>query len=222
MLKLRPLLQRGVVYKVGDGSSFNLWQDIWHDRGPLCLTYPRGPAVTGLPLSSTVSSVLQRNSWCWPASTDTDIAEIISQLSPTYPTATDTICWRSTSGTYTIKSAIILIQPPTGSLARSSSRCLTILKNKIKFQWPYLEWQRGITWASKRWRGNHLVNAAHRATLAALVYRLWAERNNRLFTATSASAEITCKKVLEDVRMRIMVADISLSLQTRNLYRIGI
>ncbi|KAK4384078.1 hypothetical protein Sango_3094000 [Sesamum angolense] len=93
MLKLRPLLQRGVIYKVGDGSSFNLWQDIWHDRGPLCLTYPRGPAVTGLPLSSTLSSVLQRNSWCWPASTDTDVAEIISQLPPTYPTATDTIYW---------------------------------------------------------------------------------------------------------------------------------
>ncbi|KAL0293944.1 UNVERIFIED_CONTAM: hypothetical protein Sradi_6912000 [Sesamum radiatum] len=53
MLKLRPLLQRGVIYKVGDGSSFSLWQDIWHERGPLCLSYPRGPAVTGLPLSST-------------------------------------------------------------------------------------------------------------------------------------------------------------------------
>ncbi|KAL0313681.1 UNVERIFIED_CONTAM: hypothetical protein Scaly_2910900 [Sesamum calycinum] len=65
--------------------------------------------------------------------------------------------------------------------------CLTILKNKIKFQWPYLEWQRGITWASKRWRGNHLVNAAHRATLAALVYRLWAERNNRFYSNISIS-----------------------------------
>ncbi|KAL0304753.1 UNVERIFIED_CONTAM: hypothetical protein Sangu_3066700 [Sesamum angustifolium] len=211
MLKLRPLLRRGVVYKVGDGSSFKLWQDIWHDRGPLCLTYPRGPAVTGLPLSSTLSSVLQRNSWCWPASTDTDIAEIISQLPPTFPTATDSICWRSTSSTYTIKSATILIQPANprvhwhgllqgkfkiarhgfilwlaileklstmdkpwvhggangcvlcgGQFNEShehlffkcwySKRCLTILKNKIKFQWPYLEWQQGIIWASKRWR----------------------------------------------------------------------
>ncbi|KAK4384375.1 hypothetical protein Sango_3067200 [Sesamum angolense] len=43
-------------------------------------------------------------------------------------------------------------------------------QNEIKFQWPYEEWQRGITWASKRWRGNHLVNVALRATLAALVY----------------------------------------------------
>ncbi|KAL0287398.1 UNVERIFIED_CONTAM: putative mitochondrial protein [Sesamum calycinum] len=238
MLKLRPLLQRGVVYKVGDGSSFNLWQDIWHDRGPLCLNYPRGPAITGLPLSSTLSSVLQQNSWNWPATTDADIAEIISQLPPTYPAAPDTICWRNTSGTYTVKSATLLIQPANppihwhgllqgdtngcvlcgGQFIEShnhlffncwySKRCLAILKNEIKFQWPYEEWQRGITWASKRWRGNHLVNAALRATLAALVYRLWAERNNRIFAATSSPAEITSKNVLEDVRMRIMVADI--------------
>ncbi|KAL0297916.1 UNVERIFIED_CONTAM: hypothetical protein Sangu_3171400 [Sesamum angustifolium] len=111
MLKLRPLLQRGVVYKVGDGSSFSLWQDIWHERGPLCLSYPRGPAVTGLPLSSTLSSVLQGNQWCWPASTDTDIVEIISQLPPTQPSAADRICWISNSGQYTLQSAKLLIQP---------------------------------------------------------------------------------------------------------------
>ncbi|KAK4400796.1 hypothetical protein Sango_1185700 [Sesamum angolense] len=112
MLKLRHLLQRGVIYKVGDGSSFSLWQDIWHERGPLCLTYPRGPAVTGLPLSSTLSSVLQGNQWCWPASTDADIAEIMSQLPPTQHSAPDNICWISDSGKYTLQSAKLLMQPP--------------------------------------------------------------------------------------------------------------
>ncbi|KAK4384352.1 hypothetical protein Sango_3069400 [Sesamum angolense] len=112
MLKLRPILQRGVHYKVGDGSSFSLWQDPWHERGPLCLSFPRGIEVTGLPLSSTLSSVLQRNQWCWPAATDSDIVEIISLLPPT-PSAVDTICWRSNSGKFTLTSAILLIQPPS-------------------------------------------------------------------------------------------------------------
>ncbi|KAK4384561.1 hypothetical protein Sango_3048800 [Sesamum angolense] len=279
MLKLRPILQRGVIYKVGDGSSFSLWQDIWHDRGPLCLNFPCGPEVTGLPLTLTLSSVLQHNRWSWPASTDNDITEIMSQLPPTYPSAADTICWRSTSGSFTIKTAILLIQPSATrvhwqgllqgkfKIARHgfilwlaileklstmdkpwvpgeanfcvlcggqfnethdhlffncwySKRCLTILKTKIKFQWPYLEWQRGITWASKKWRGDHLVNAALRATLVALIYRIWAERNIRKFIATTSSAEITSNKVLEDVRMRIMSANISPRLQTTILYRI--
>ncbi|KAK4380929.1 hypothetical protein Sango_3017300 [Sesamum angolense] len=215
MLKLRPILQRGVTYKVGDGSIFSLWQDIWHIRGPLCLNFPRGPEVTGLPLHSTLSSVLQHNHWTWPASTDSDISEIMSQLPPIFPSAADTI-----SGT--AHQVLSLLKLPYYSFNRQQCGFIgmAFFKTHVQFQWPYLEWQRGITWASKKWRGDHLVNAALRATLAALVYRIWAERNNRKFTATASSAEITSNKVLEDVRLRILTSDISPSLQARILYRI--
>ncbi|KAL0304923.1 UNVERIFIED_CONTAM: putative ribonuclease H protein [Sesamum calycinum] len=233
VIKLRHLLQRGVIYKVGDGSSFSLWQDIWHERGPLCLTYPRGPVVTGLPLSSTLSSVLQGNQWCWPASSDPDIAEIMSQLPPTtlsigqhllvqrFGLSTMDQPWVPNAG----NGCVLCDGQSTETHDHLffncwfSKRCLTILKEKVKFQWPYLEWKQGITWASKKWRGNHLVNAALRATLAALVYHIWAERNNRKFAATSSSAEFISNKVLEDVRLRILAAEVPSSLQTRILYR---
>ncbi|KAL0292863.1 UNVERIFIED_CONTAM: hypothetical protein Sangu_3249200 [Sesamum angustifolium] len=189
------------------------------------------------------------------------------------------ICWNSSSGKYTLKSAVLLIQPSTprvfwfgllqgkfkiprhgfilwmaileklstmdkpwvpraengcvlcgGQFDEThehlffncwySKRCLTILKRKIRFHWPFSEWQRGLTWASKKWRGTHLVNAAFRATLAALVYHLWTERNNRKFAATSSSAESITSRVLEDVRMRILTAECPSSLQLQNLYRI--
>ncbi|KAK4384462.1 hypothetical protein Sango_3058400 [Sesamum angolense] len=243
MIKLRPILQRGVNYKVGDGSSFSLWQDVWHERGPLCLSYPRGIEVTGLSLSSTLSSVLQRNQWCWLAATDSDIAEIVSLLPPMNPSTTDTICWRSNSGKFTLNSAILLIQPPSphahwqGLLQGQFkiSRHGFILWLAILESFP--PWKtmvprtengcvlcggqfKGIMRASKRLRGTHLVNAALRATLAALVYHIWAERNSRKFTATSSSAELISNRVLEDIRMRIMAADVPPSLQTRSLYRI--
>ncbi|KAL0293112.1 UNVERIFIED_CONTAM: Retrovirus-related Pol polyprotein from type-2 retrotransposable element R2DM [Sesamum angustifolium] len=259
MLKLRPLLQRGVIYKIGDGSSFSLWQDAWHERGPLCLIFPRGPEVTGLPLSSSLSSVIQSNQWCWPASTDADFIGITAQLPPLHPSAADYISWRSSTGKFTFLAAVSLIQPTTPRVSWSvllqgnfkiprhgfilwmaileklstmdkpwvpraengcvlcgglfdethdhlffkcsySKRCLSILRRKIRFQWPFLEWQTGLIWASKRWRGPHLINAAFRATLAALVYHLWAERNNRKFSATSASAEYITNRVLDDIR----------------------
>ncbi|KAL0294632.1 UNVERIFIED_CONTAM: hypothetical protein Scaly_3118000 [Sesamum calycinum] len=212
MLKLRPILRRGVNYKVGDGSSFSLWQDVWHERGPLCLNFPRGIEVTGLPLSSTLSSVLQRNQWCWPAATDSDIAEIISLLPSTNPSTVDAICGEATRFSESHDHLFFKCW--------FSKRCLTILKHKIRFPWPYLEWKRGIIWASKRLRGNHFVNAALRATLAALVYHIWAERNSRKFAATASSAERVSNRVLEDIRMRILAADIPPSLQTRSLYRI--
>ncbi|KAL0292614.1 UNVERIFIED_CONTAM: hypothetical protein Scaly_2582100 [Sesamum calycinum] len=279
MLKLRHLFQRGVIYKIGDGSSFSLWQDAWDERGPLCLIFPRGPEVTGLPLTSSLSSVIQNNQWCWPASTDTDIIGITSHLPPLQSSAADCISWRSSSGDFTFQAAVALIQPTTprvswyvllqgnfkiprhgfilwmailGKLSTMdkpwvpraengcvlcgglfdethdhlffkcaySKRCLSILSRKIRFQWPFLEWQTGLIWASKRWRGPHLINAAFRATLAALVYHLWAERNNRKFSATSASAEYITSRVLDDIRMRILAADCPPSLQSLTLYRI--
>ncbi|KAL0423919.1 UNVERIFIED_CONTAM: hypothetical protein Sradi_0926700 [Sesamum radiatum] len=61
MVKLRPLLRSGLIYKVGNGSTFKLWQDIWHDQGPLYLSHPNGPTFTGLPMNSPLSRVLQQN-----------------------------------------------------------------------------------------------------------------------------------------------------------------
>ncbi|KAL0295648.1 UNVERIFIED_CONTAM: putative ribonuclease H protein [Sesamum calycinum] len=279
MLKLRPLFQRGVIYQIGDGSSFSLWQDPWHERGPLCFIFPQGPEAIGLPLSSPLSSVIRRHQWCWPASTDTEFIGLTSQLPPLHSSAADSISWRSSSGKFTVSAAVSLLQPTTprvlwyvllqgtfkiprhgfilwmaileklstmdkpwvpraengcvlcGGLfdethdhlffkCSYSKRCLSILRRKIRFQWPFLEWQTGLIWASKRWRGTHLINAAFRATLAALVYHLWAERNNRKFAATSASAEYITSRVLDDIRMRILAADCPPSLQSTNLYRI--
>ncbi|KAK4384364.1 hypothetical protein Sango_3068500 [Sesamum angolense] len=194
----------------------------------------------------SVTSVLQQDQWRWPASTEADIAEIISQLPPTNPTTSDQICWRNSAGKFTVQSAILLIQPASMQvqwhgllrgkfkIARHcfvlwlaileklstldkpwissdndgcvlcdghfgethghlffecwySRRCLSILKTRIKFQWPRLEWKQGIIWASKRWRGTHLINVALRSVLASLVYHIWAERNNRKFAATAIS-----------------------------------
>ncbi|KAL0287714.1 UNVERIFIED_CONTAM: hypothetical protein Sradi_7118400 [Sesamum radiatum] len=182
LLKLRPLLRRGVTYKIGDGSSFNLWQDIWHEQGPLCLTFPQGPRVTGLPLTTPLSSVLQHNQWCWPALTD---AEIVAQLPPTDPTAADMICWNSSSD------FIGLSRNGRGDLLglARNGEAITLLM-------------------------------LFRATLAALVYHLWTERNNRKFAATSSPAESITSRVLEDVRMRILTAECPSSLQVQNLYRI--
>ncbi|KAL0288907.1 UNVERIFIED_CONTAM: hypothetical protein Sangu_2636900 [Sesamum angustifolium] len=53
-----------------------------------------------------------------------------------------------------------------------SRRCLTIIRQQIPFLWPHRHWQRGIHWASSRWRGKHVVNAAFRSLLASLVYHI--------------------------------------------------
>ncbi|KAL0362364.1 UNVERIFIED_CONTAM: hypothetical protein Scaly_1191600 [Sesamum calycinum] len=56
---------------------------------------------------------VQQGQWNWPSMTDADINEIVSQLPPTYPTEADSICWRHSSGRFTLKLAISMIQLST-------------------------------------------------------------------------------------------------------------
>ncbi|KAL0293098.1 UNVERIFIED_CONTAM: hypothetical protein Sradi_6956400 [Sesamum radiatum] len=41
-----------------------------------------------------------------------------------------------------------------------SRRCLAIIRQQILLPWPHRDWQHGVQWASSRWRGKHVVNAA--------------------------------------------------------------
>ncbi|KAL0305369.1 UNVERIFIED_CONTAM: hypothetical protein Scaly_2987500 [Sesamum calycinum] len=278
MIKLKPFLKRGTHYRVGDGSTFKLWQDIWHEQGPLCLSHPEGPQLTGLPLDALLSSVIQHGQWSWPAISDAEFNEVSSQLPPIHPNSPDEITWRLNSGKFTVQSAIELFQPHTnqvewhgllqgryksqdtlsfygwrlwknyppwtklgylmeimvvyfvmGTLRRHtnlffncqySKRCLHLVQRQVRFQWPCSSWQHGIHWASKRWRSSHLVNAASRALLAALVYYIWIERNNRRFNNTATAAESVAYRVVEEIRLRIQIEECNPSLQTRALYRI--
>ncbi|KAL0440687.1 UNVERIFIED_CONTAM: putative ribonuclease H protein [Sesamum radiatum] len=111
IIKLRPV-QRGLIYQVGNGTTFKLWQDIWHQQGPLSIAFPRGPEVTGWPLNSFLSRALQHGHWSWPNHNDPDISEIVSQLPLVHQNSPDTIMWRHASGQFSVKSATELIQPP--------------------------------------------------------------------------------------------------------------
>ncbi|KAL0313726.1 UNVERIFIED_CONTAM: hypothetical protein Scaly_2906800 [Sesamum calycinum] len=44
-----------------------------------------------------------------------------------------------------------------------SRRCIHELKEAVRFTWPNRAWGEDITWASTRWKGRHIVQAAYRA-----------------------------------------------------------
>ncbi|KAL0282661.1 UNVERIFIED_CONTAM: Retrovirus-related Pol polyprotein from type-2 retrotransposable element R2DM [Sesamum radiatum] len=89
-----------------------------------------------------------------------------------------------------------------------------------KTSWLNMGWQTDIIWASRRWRGRHLLNEASRALLASIVYHVWSERNSRIFSDTASSAETVACRALEEVRLRIIGEDLKPSLQQLVLFRI--
>ncbi|KAL0439655.1 UNVERIFIED_CONTAM: hypothetical protein Slati_2448500 [Sesamum latifolium] len=189
LIKLSTLLILGLEYRIGDGRKFKLWTDLWHPRGPLIHSFPRGPTITGLPADSLLMTGCIKDS-------GTGHRQRI---------LTSRKLFRGCR-TYFLNN---LIQLFGGCIRRY-----------VRFQWLGLGWQRDILWACKKWRGGHLLNAATRAMLASMVYNIWREHNNRCSSDTAASAESVAIKAIEEIRCRIISAEIRPSLQLFILYRI--
>ncbi|KAL0293830.1 UNVERIFIED_CONTAM: hypothetical protein Sradi_6917800 [Sesamum radiatum] len=239
LIKVSRLLQPGMEYRVGDGCKFTLWTDLWHPRGPLIHSYPRGPSITGLPADSKLAVVVQDGQWKWPAEYDFDIQEIIAALPPIHQHQSDMIQWRT--GKFTTAAVLSLIQPPSPRVPwyhllggkfkiprHNFILWLAILERLSTMDRSWVQHRlahvffvgNNVIWASKRWRGSNLINAAYRALLAAIVYLVWRERNNRRFSAIASPAESIAARALEEIRCRIISANLRPSLQSLTLYRI--
>ncbi|KAL2251945.1 UNVERIFIED_CONTAM: hypothetical protein Sindi_2316800 [Sesamum indicum] len=103
---------------------------------------------------------------------------------------------------------------------RFSRQCLTEICRRIRFQWPNRDWETDIEWATKKWRGKHIVNIAYRTLLAACVYHIWRERNLRRFEHTERTPNTIGMLIIDDVRQRILSINTTLSISTRALYRL--
>ncbi|KAL2225019.1 UNVERIFIED_CONTAM: putative mitochondrial protein [Sesamum indicum] len=76
LLRMRSYIQPMVELHIGDGRTFYLWKDPWHQLGPLLPRFPRGPYLLGLEDSTKLSSVIDGGQWHWPLITDLECLQI--------------------------------------------------------------------------------------------------------------------------------------------------
>ncbi|KAL0295520.1 UNVERIFIED_CONTAM: putative ribonuclease H protein [Sesamum calycinum] len=103
---------------------------------------------------------------------------------------------------------------------RYSRRCIRDLKEATRFSWPNRAWEEDITWASTRWKGRHIVQAAYRALLSAIVYHIWRERNQRVFQHIERPSTTIATIAVAEIRRKILSLELSDSVSTRGLYRL--
>ncbi|KAL2228518.1 UNVERIFIED_CONTAM: hypothetical protein Sindi_1831500 [Sesamum indicum] len=111
ILRLRVFLRPMVDYQIGDGRKFYLWQDPWHYLSPPSVTFPRGPRLLGMELSTRLSMVIDGGDWQWPPITDFECLEITHNL-PTIHGGEDRIIWRFDQGQPTVQALYRLFDPP--------------------------------------------------------------------------------------------------------------
>ncbi|KAL0293706.1 UNVERIFIED_CONTAM: Retrovirus-related Pol polyprotein from type-2 retrotransposable element R2DM [Sesamum radiatum] len=92
LIRLRDALRPHVHYQIGDGTSFSLWHDPWHPRGPLLPQFPLGPRHTALPPTAPLSAVISEDTWSWPHITDMESIDITHDL-PAIHGGRDRIQW---------------------------------------------------------------------------------------------------------------------------------
>ncbi|KAL0282662.1 UNVERIFIED_CONTAM: Retrovirus-related Pol polyprotein from type-2 retrotransposable element R2DM [Sesamum radiatum] len=111
LIRLRDALRPHVVYQIGDGTSFSLWHDPWHPRGPLLPQFPLGPRHTFIPSSAPLSTVISEDTWSWPHITDMESIDITHDL-PTIHGGQDRILWTGPRGSFSSAAAYDLFRPP--------------------------------------------------------------------------------------------------------------
>ncbi|KAL0427882.1 UNVERIFIED_CONTAM: hypothetical protein Slati_2963000 [Sesamum latifolium] len=190
--KLTPFLLQLLPFTVGSGNRFQLWHDLWFLEGPLLHKVPCAPSMLGLHEDSPLSVVIREGKWSWPVPTrpPSELLIILQGL-PHIHQGEDTITWRNPKNRFLTSQAYRIFVPE-------------VPKRKVRIQWPYRNWHRGVLSAAKKWRGKHYINAAYRALLAVIVYHIWRERNHRRFMMQTHTPNQVVEFVLEEMRQRIL------------------
>ncbi|KAL2225760.1 UNVERIFIED_CONTAM: hypothetical protein Sindi_3051800 [Sesamum indicum] len=243
LLRLCSSIRPMTEFLIGEGRSFYLWKDPWHHLGPLITRFPRGRSLLGLDESTKLQVVINEGQWQWPFIIDLECMEI-TYILPQIHGGDDRINWRFSEGRPTTQSLYRFFCPPGPKVGWSSllSGSLKIPRHNfilwlaIQEKLPTTDkpwmthlggciicdegWTRDVEWASRKWRGKHIVNVAYRALLSACIYHIWRERNLRRFEHTHRPEAILATCIIEDVKQRIISINLSSSISTCALCRL--
>ncbi|KAL2230901.1 UNVERIFIED_CONTAM: hypothetical protein Sindi_1684500 [Sesamum indicum] len=242
LLRLRSSILPMTEFLIGEGRSFYLWKDPWHHLGPLIARLPRGPSLLGFDESAKLQDQLAvfRGTthytipmlFCPPGpkvgwssllsgSLKIPLHNFILWFAIQEKLSTTNKPWMTHLG------GCILCDEGAAEThthmffqCRYSRGCLAAIRHHIRFAWPNREWTRDVEWASRKWRGKHIVNVAYRALLGACIYHIWRERNLRRFEHTHRLEAVLATCIIEDVRQRIISINLFSSISTCALYRL--
>nr|GEU44862.1 hypothetical protein [Tanacetum cinerariifolium] len=95
VLILRPLIQRFIWHKVGDGSHVSIWFDQWCNQSPFAdFVSSRDMYRVGLAANSKVSAIFHDGTLIWPQDLIARYPIIGSVARPSYVSSHDLLVWR--------------------------------------------------------------------------------------------------------------------------------
>ncbi|KAL2249911.1 UNVERIFIED_CONTAM: hypothetical protein Sindi_2464800 [Sesamum indicum] len=239
LIRLRQWLRSEVVYRIGDGEDFYLWRDPWscglsftrilhalpiiHGGNDRIMQRFPGNAITTQTLYHLFDPPGPKVGWSLLLSGPLKIPRhmFILWLAIQEKLATTDKQWLShLEGCVLCNEDDLETHTHLFFQCHYSRRCLTAIRQTIRFLWPNKEWKLDIEWASRKWRGKHIINMTLLALLGSYVYHIWRERNLRRFKHTARTPVTLTSLIIEDVRLQILSINLPNSVSTSALYRL--
>ncbi|KAL0285595.1 UNVERIFIED_CONTAM: putative ribonuclease H protein [Sesamum radiatum] len=163
-------------------------------------------------IAAKLSTVIVDGDWSWPPITDLECIEILHLL-PTIHSGSDSILWRG--GEFTTTVAYGIFRTP-GPMILSEVYPRLEGGNSFLLAEPCMG--RGYYMGFDEME--HIVQAAYRALLSAIVYHIWRERNQRVFQHIERPSTTIATIAVAEIRQKILSLELSDSVSTRGLYRL--
>ncbi|GJV61287.1 putative RNA-directed DNA polymerase [Tanacetum coccineum] len=232
VLQLCPFIRKFVWHKIGDGNHTSIWFDQWCHLSPLAdfISY-RDMYRAGLSSSSKVADLLATGSLVWPPELVGTYPNLLSITSPSISVGTlDKLEWKSWNGIIKPFSKKLKTQDRlsswdvNGSLAMSCPLCESqpdshehlFFECSFSMQvWRHMRDLVGLSHVqpSLDMIVKFLIPMAKRRTsksvasklvIAASVYYIWHERNDRLFNNSKRSVDQVLKNIMSSIRLKLM------------------
>ncbi|KAK4384535.1 hypothetical protein Sango_3051300 [Sesamum angolense] len=100
-----------------------------------------------------------------------------------------------------------------------SRRCIRLLKSIVCFSWPNRAWG-GYYLGFEEVYGPTHSPGAYRALLAAIVYHIWQERNQRVFRHIKRPSSTIARNAIDAISQKILSLELLDSVSSRGLYRL--
>ncbi|KAK4384454.1 hypothetical protein Sango_3059400 [Sesamum angolense] len=225
------ILPKGVIREVEKRMRISCGKEL--DSG-YPKRFPCGPSRTNIPAAATLSTVIVDGAWCWPLITDMECMKSYMCYRPFTMVATLFYGEGATSlrrlsmiysGVRDLSGVCVLCGRAVETHEHLFSGAATLggvseFEEHCRFSWPNRAWGEDITWASKRYMGRHIVQAAYRALLAAIVYHIWQERNQRVFRHITRPSSTIARNAIDAIRQKILSLELLDSVSSRGLYRL--
>ncbi|GJZ75907.1 RNA-directed DNA polymerase, eukaryota, reverse transcriptase zinc-binding domain protein [Tanacetum coccineum] len=194
ILKMRQEARMHMFMKVGNGSKTSVWFDFWSNMGVLNDNISfRDIYDARMEIKLTVKEIYEKYKGQWPEELRNKFPLItqVSNITLT-PDKDDELMWKRNNGVLRKFS----VREPHYSRQDQKMR-----KSEVKINGS--DWGSIIQELASMQNGNSIGSVVRRLCLAASIYLIWQERNNRFFKSVKRNVEELFTNLVDTVTQRL-------------------